>query len=228
MSLEVLTRWVHPQRGLIYPNDFIPIAEETGLIVPLGDFILQSACEQLKEWHGLGFPGYTISVNISPIQLQHRRFVDKVQDILDETDLDPSYLEFEITENSLIRYIDHTNNTLNQLRDMGIKISLDDFGTGYSSLSYLKNLPVDIIKIDKAFVKSIDNNVERAITNAIIDLGHKMDLCITAEGVETREQFDILKDQGCDRVQGFLFSKPLPKVQIEKNISRIDQQIRAL
>ncbi len=226
--LEVLTRWEHPEKGLIYPNNFIPIAEENGLIVPLGDFILYSACKQLKEWQNNGFTGYGISINISPIQLQHRNFIDKVRDILDETGIDPCYLEFEITENSLIRYIDQTNDILAELRNMGIRISLDDFGTGYSSLSYLKDLPVDIIKIDRTFIKSIENGVERAITNAIIDLGHEMDLCITAEGVETKDQLNILRDQGCDRVQGFLFSKPLNNIEIENKVTEIYQQINAI
>ena len=216
------------RKGLIYPNNFIPIAEENGLIVPLGDFILYSACKQLKEWQNNGFTGYGISINISPIQLQHRNFIDKVRDILDETGIDPCYLEFEITENSLIRYIDQTNDILAELRNMGIRISLDDFGTGYSSLSYLKDLPVDIIKIDRTFIKSIENGVERAITNAIIDLGHEMDLCITAEGVETKDQLNILRDQGCDRVQGFLFSKPLNNIEIENKVTEIYQQINAI
>lgn len=228
VCLEVLTRWVHPKKGLIYPNNFIPVAERTELIVPLGDFILYSACKQLKKWQGDGFLNCKLSVNISPIQLQHRDFIDKVRDILNETGIEPCYLEFEITENSLIRYIDETNEILSELRKMGIEISLDDFGTGYSSLSYLQNLPVDIIKIDRAFIRDIDNDVERAITSAIINLGHEMDLCITAEGVETIEQLEVLKAQGCDRVQGFLFSKPLNEMVVEQKLKKIDQQIKAL
>lgn len=228
VSLEVLTRWEHPERGLIYPNDFIPLAEESRLIIPMGDFILRTACEQLKRWHDEGFPKYSISVNISPIQLQQHHFIDKVEDILNDTGLAPHYIEMEITEDSLIRYMEQAIDTLNQLHDMGVKIALDDFGTGYSSLNYLKNLPVDIIKMDKAFIDNIENEIERAITKAIIELGHDMDLHITAEGVETKEQFNFLRDQGCDRAQGFLFCKPLPKVQVPKKIYRIHQQMRVL
>lgn len=228
VSLEVLTRWNHPQQGLIYPNDFIHIAEETRFIIPMGDFVLRTACQQLKQWHDDGFSKYNISINISPIQLQQRHFVENMQDILHDTGLDPSYIELEITEHSLIRYMEQAIDVLEKLSDMGIKISLDDFGTGYSSLNYLKKLPVDIIKMDKTFIDNIEDEVDRAIVKAIIVMGHDMDLCITAEGVETEQQLEILRGLGCDRAQGFLFGKPMPSTQIEKKINGIDQQMKAL
>lgn len=228
VSLEVLTRWDHPQQGLIYPNDFIHIAEETRFIIPMGDFVLRTACKQLKQWHDNGFPKYNISINISPIQLQQRHFVENMQDVLNDTGLDPSYIELEITEHSLIRYMEQAIDALEKLHDMGIKISLDDFGTGYSSLNYLKKLPVDIIKMDKTFIDSVEDEVDRAIVKAIIAMGHDMDLCITAEGVETEQQLEILRGLGCDRAQGFLFGKPQPSAEIEKKIDRIDQQMKAL
>lgn len=228
VCLEVLTRWNHPKKGLIYPNNFIPVAERTELIVPIGYYILYSACKQLKNWQTDDFLNCKLSINVSPVQLQDPNFIDKVLDILKKTDVDPSYLEFEITENSLIKYLEDTKAILSDLRNMGIKISLDDFGTGYSSLSYLKHLPVDIIKIDRAFVKNIDSEVDRAITDAIINLGHEMGLCITAEGVETVEQLEVLKAQGCDRVQGFLFTKPIEQILVEQKLKKVAQQIKVL
>ena len=218
VSFEVLTRWQHPKRGLIYPNDFIHIAEDTHFIIPMGYTVLQTACHQLRSWHESGNFKCNISINISPIQLQYGHVIDSVEGILSKAGLDPSYIELEITEHNLIRHMNQTIDVLDELRSMGFKISLDDFGTGYSSLNYLQKLPVDIIKIDKTFIDNLEDDINRSIVKAIIVMGHDMGLCITAEGVETRVQLEVLKELGCDRVQGFLFCKPRDSHWIKREI----------
>lgn len=213
-SMEALIRWEHPDFGLISPGDFIPIAEETGLILPIGDWVIKTACQKLREWQNEGYSPVRISVNLSAAQLLQSGFIGHLDSVLKETSLDPSLLELEITENIIMRDVKTALDTLHRIKKRGVTISIDDFGTGYSSLSYLKDLPVDTLKIDRSFIKDIDKNANSAaFTKAITALGHELDLRVVAEGVETFKQLSIVKQQSCDVVQGFYFSKPLPSHQ---------------
>lgn len=218
-AVEALIRWNHPQRGYIPPDQFIPFAEETGLIIPIGEWVLRTACRQNGRWQDKGYNPVRMSVNISPIQLRRRGFISLVEEILGEVELDPSYLELEITESSLMESMEENIGILRRLNQMGVRIALDDFGIGYSSLNYLQRLPINNVKIDKSFVKDITKNVEkRYIAEVIITLAHKMNLTVTAEGVETEEQLRMLVNKRCDLIQGFLFSEPLPAAEAEKLI----------
>lgn len=209
-SFEALIRWQHPKKGLIPPLDFIPTAEDVGLIHEIGNWVLKNACEQLKLWHEQGYTEVGVSVNISTIQLERADFVDSIKNILRSTGISPKYLSLEITESILIESLENVLTILQEINDLGIKVYLDDFGTSYSSLKYLKELPIDGIKIDKAFVRDINNiDKDRAIVDLIIQLGQKMNLNIIAEGVETYRQLDFLTNANCHIVQGFLFSKPV-------------------
>jgi diguanylate cyclase (GGDEF)-like protein/PAS domain S-box-containing protein len=209
---EALIRW-HPEgEGLIYPLTFIQVAEETGLIVKIGQWVLETACQKAKQIHdktGLHLP---IAVNVSPKQFRQPNFVEIVQQVLTDTGLTPSSLELEITENIMIEDTPKFIDTLQQLKRIGVKLSLDDFGTGYSSFSYLKDFPIDQLKIDRGFINAIEQDIANmAILKAIIFLGQSLGLCVVAEGVETQFQYDFLKTVGCDEVQGYFFSKPLPE-----------------
>lgn len=220
-GVEALLRWKHPIKGMISPNEFIPIAEETKLIVPIGEWVLRNACEQNKIWQELGYPDVSVSVNLSVIQIQQPDFIQKVKRILNETGIKPSCLELEITENIIMENFELTNDILNHLRGLGIRISLDDFGKGYSSLNYLKQLEIDILKIDKAFVDDItENNHQQSIVKAVIEMAHNMDIIVVAEGVETWEQFKFLKSLHCDKVQGYLFSKPISVLEMEEMMKK--------
>ena len=209
MSVEALLRWRHPKMGEISPGDFIPIAEETGLIVPIGEWVLYNACKQFVRWQGMGISECRISVNASVIQLQQPSFAEQVQQILLSTGLNSAYLEIEITESIFIKSIDTVAKNLNQLKEQGIKVSIDDFGVNYCSLKYLKEFSINYIKIDKAFIRDMKVDVNKAIIDSIIVLAHRIGMEVIAEGVETKEQYDYLKTMGCDRVQGFYFYKPL-------------------
>ncbi len=215
--LEALVRWNHPTRGLIPPSEFIPLAEETGLINELGNWVLRQACEQRKLWGSGSSINAQIAVNISPIQFQDHEFADRVIAIIEEAGLLPDFLELEITESSIMHDIDITIKVLEKLSDRGLSFSIDDFGIGYSSLSYLKHFPIQCLKIDRSFVKNIssDHN-DRAITNAIINLGHSLNLQVVAEGVEEIQQLEILKATKCTTIQGFLLSPPKSPVDIEQ------------
>ncbi|WP_406770485.1 bifunctional diguanylate cyclase/phosphodiesterase [Candidatus Clostridium stratigraminis] len=216
MGMEALVRWIHPTAGVISPIEFIPLAEETGLIVQIGEYVLRKACLQNKLWQKKGYPCKRIAVNISARQLKDLNFVDTIKQILEETGLEPKWLEIEITESMIIEDMNLVLEIIQSLRKMGICIALDDFGTGYSSLNYLTNLPIDTLKIDKSFIDKIHTGYnEQAVTKAIIGLAHNINLEIVAEGVENNEQLKLLKDYGCDKVQGYLFSKPLPAVDFE-------------
>ncbi|MGA9227377.1 MAG: EAL domain-containing protein, partial [Mesobacillus sp.] len=215
IGVEALVRWQHPENGIISPGEFIPLAEETGLIVPLGKWVLQKASAQNKEWHDKGFSSIPISVNISVRQLQEDRFIDTVKQILDQTGLDPSYLDLEITE-SIMQNSENTAMILNQLKDLGVTLAIDDFGTGYSSLSLLKHLPIDKIKIDKSFVDDIIHHANQgAMVKTIIDMGHNLQFDVIAEGVEEQEQVAFLLRNGCMIGQGYHFSRPLPPDAME-------------
>jgi len=221
ISFEALIRWKHPDWGFVSPNEFIPIAEETGLIIPIGEWVLKNACKQNKEWKDKGYIYDFIAVNVSSVQLQQRNFINNIKEILNEYNLKPQFLELEITESVLMKYIDWNIKTLNQLKNMGVKVAIDDFGTGYSSLNYLKNLPIDSIKVDKSFIDGICLNANgESIVEGIILLAHKMNLEVVAEGVEKKEQLNILREKQCDKIQGYYISKPLQAKEIEELIKR--------
>ncbi|MGI8734483.1 MAG: putative bifunctional diguanylate cyclase/phosphodiesterase [Pyrinomonadaceae bacterium] len=210
VGIEALVRWQHPGLGLLYPQEFIRMAEESGLIVSLGEWILRAACVQSKSWQDAGFEPLRLAINLSARQFQQPRLIPIIEQILTETGLDPRYLEFELTEGSVMKDPDEAIKKLNELKQMGVTISIDDFGTGHSSLSYLKRFPIDTLKIDQSFVREISTDPEvTAIVTAIITLAHALKLNVIAEGVETEEQLKFLRSLGCDEVQGFLFSKPI-------------------
>lgn len=210
VGLEALVRWQHPELGLISPAQFIPIAEETGLIVPIGEWVVKEACEQNKRWQDSGLPKIPVAVNISPRQFRHDDLVESIAAILEETRLAPEYLELEVTENAIMHRPIVAANSLRRLKEMGIRISIDDFGTGQSSLSYLKRFPLDTIKIDQSFVKDITTDPDdSAIAQAIISMAQTLGLGVIAEGVETLEQLELLKSLGCNEVQGYFISRPM-------------------
>jgi predicted signal transduction protein with EAL and GGDEF domain len=207
IGFEALARWQHPVRGFVPPSDFIPLAEESGLIVEMGEWILREACREAASWP----KPLQVAVNLSPAQFVHGDLVALVHSILIETGLAPGRLELEITEGVLIEDFDRGVALLRRLKALGVRVSMDDFGSGYSSLSYLQAFPFDKIKIDRAFVMNIGRNPQSAaIIRAVIGLGHGMNMSIVAEGVETPEQLGFLAEQGCDSVQGYLLGKPLP------------------
>ena len=211
VGCEALLRWRHPVRGMISPAEFIPIAEETGLICEIGDWALATACAEAMNWP----PNIRLAVNVSPIQFRSHAFSLKVANVLATTGLAASRLELEITEAVLIRDDDAALNLLQHLRNIGVRIALDDFGTGYSSLSYLRRFPFDKIKIDRSFVDGIDHaDGSSAIVQAVINIAKAQNMTTTAEGIETEPQRDILRDLGCTEMQGFLFSRPLPVEQV--------------
>jgi len=192
------------------PSDIIGLAEETGLIVPLGEFVLRQACWQACEWQRQGLAPIRVSVNLSVHQLRQGKLVSLVRQVLEETALDPQYLELELTESQLLDSVEHIIATFQQLRDLGVKLAIDDFGTGYSSLSYLKRIPVDYVKIDQAFIRGLGQGREdAAITRAIIAMAHGLALKVVAEGVEDQQQLDFLRGEQCDEVQGYLISPPM-------------------
>lgn len=216
-GLEALIRWNSPERGLVAPGVFIPVAEETGLIVPMGEWILRSACLQSLKWQRLGYPALRISVNISGRQFREPQFIEKVAEVIRETGMDPKWLEIEITESIAMEYAVDSMEQLHKLKQLGVRIAIDDFGTGYSSMNYLRKLPIDTLKVDQSFVQDIgmDDNGE-AIVVAIIRLAQSLNLRVIAEGVETENQEIFLRTNGCDEMQGYLFCKPLPVEEIEK------------
>jgi diguanylate cyclase len=208
--MEALLRWNHPEKGLISPAEFIPMAEETGLIIPIGRWVLSEACAQNKSWQGLGFPDLRVAVNISGVQFQQRDLVDSIARVLVESRLEPHCLELEITESVIMHNASEAIVMLEKLSRMGVDISVDDFGTGYSSLSYLKRFSIDKLKIDQSFIRDISQNQDdAAIVQAIIALAHSLRLRVVAEGVESEEQLQFLRSLGNDEYQGFLHSKPL-------------------
>lgn len=223
--MEALVRWHHPSLGLISPRVFIPLAEENGLIVPIGEWVLRTACAQNKAWQDAGMPPLRIAVNLSARQFQEPGMVETISQILAETGLAPACLELEITETTAMQNVDFTSAVLQELHDMGVHISLDDFGTGYSSLGYLKKFPLDTIKIDQSFVRELPTDAnDLAIVRAVIALGHGLDLSVVAEGVETREQMELLRSLHCEDMQGYLFSKPLPALSATQFLQTYSSQ----
>ncbi len=209
-SLEALVRWQHPTKGLISPDRFIPLAEETGLIEPLGEWVLRTACRQNKLLQERGFSPLRVAVNLSMRQFRQKALHGLVLETLESSRLDPRYLALEVTESNAMNDVEHTISTLKLLKDIGVRVSIDDFGTGYSSLSYLKRLPIDTLKVDRSFIDGIpEDKDDKSITSAIIFLAHNLELGVIAEGVETRKQLSFLKAMRCDKIQGYHFSKPL-------------------
>ncbi|MCW8831272.1 MAG: EAL domain-containing protein [Gammaproteobacteria bacterium] len=216
VAVEALIRWQHPVDGLINPDRFLAVAEETGLIIPIGEWVLRTACRQLKKWQLSGCPSFRMAVNLSARQFWQSKLTDVVKDVLEETGVQASQLDLELTESIIMRDTKVTIDTLNNFHEMGIELSIDDFGTGYSSLSYLKRFPIDRLKIDRTFVRDITTDKNDAdMIKTIIALGHCMGLQVLAEGVETEEQLNYLKEHGCDEVQGYFYSQPVPAEMLE-------------
>jgi EAL domain-containing protein (putative c-di-GMP-specific phosphodiesterase class I)/CheY-like chemotaxis protein len=215
-GFEALLRWQHPDRGLVPPVEFIPVLEEAGLIVPVGEWVLREACGQVRAWQKSGLAVPPVAVNLSARQFQQKDLEADVRRILRETGVDPSLVQFELTESLLMKEPESAARTLRGLKELGVTISVDDFGTGYSSLAYLKRFPIDALKIDRAFIRDITTNPEdAAITLAIIGLAHSLKLKVVAEGVETEGQLNFLSMHSCDEMQGYYFSKPVAPGECE-------------
>jgi len=222
IGMEALVRWQHPELGLVAPGEFIPMAEETGLIVPIGEWVLRTACAQNKAWQDEGLPLLRVAVNLSARQFQLQNLEEMVSKVLKDTGMEPKWLELEITESVAMQNAEYAVKMLQDLKDMGIHLSIDDFGTGYSSLSYLKRFPINKLKIDKSFISEmcIDKD-NAAIASTVIVLGQSLKLGVIAEGVETQEQLDFLKNHSCEEMQGFLFGKPMPASDFKDLIGSI-------
>ena len=211
IGLEALIRWEHPEKGIISPLDFIPIAEENGLIIPIGEWVLNTACKQSREWQDAGISAIPVSVNVACQQFQQKNFIEIINNALNMSGISPEDLMLEITESTLMQNIDVLSAKMHQITSMGVQLAIDDFGTGYSSLNYLKRFPLHSIKIDRSFVMEISTNPDdAAIVEAIISMAHSLKLELVAEGVETEDQLEFLRGQGCRMVQGYLFRRPLP------------------
>jgi EAL domain-containing protein (putative c-di-GMP-specific phosphodiesterase class I) len=220
VGMEALVRWQHPERGLIYPAEFIPLAEETGFIKQIDEWVLKTACTQLKKWTSMGHTSLRLAVNLSAWQFKEQHLAEIVAEVLKQTGVNPSELELEITETAAMENLSFTVNTLGKLMSMGVNISIDDFGTGYSSLNYLKHFPINFLKIDRSFVSDIiDDKNTCAIVKAIIDVAHTLNLKVIAEGVETEGQLSMLQGMGCDEIQGYYISKPLPVDELESRMT---------
>ncbi len=218
-GLEALLRWQHPELGLVSPNDFIRVAENSGLIIPIGEWVLATACSQARKWQDEGLPPVSIAVNVSAVQFRQENFPQTIEKVLRETGLDPKYLELELTESLLLSNADVMFSVLQQLTAMGVRLAIDDFGTGYSSLSYLKRFPVSKLKIDGSFVRDVAlDQDDAAITIAIISMAKSLNLKVVAEGVENEAQLSFLRGQGCDGIQGYHFSKPLEPSKVEEKL----------
>lgn len=214
VGFEALARWMHPTKGIIPPIQFIPLAEENGMIVEIGMRVLRQACYQLKQWEALGYYKLVMAINFSARQFKDKNFLNMVYEVISETEVNPYQLEFEITESVALDDFEFTIDTINQLKQIGISFSLDDFGTGYSSLSYLKRLPVNNLKIDKSFLDAVlESSSDQKIVHTMINLARNLDIEVIAEGVEYSEQEDFLKENRCDKAQGYYYSRPVPTEQ---------------
>jgi EAL domain-containing protein (putative c-di-GMP-specific phosphodiesterase class I) len=220
VGVEALIRWVHPQLGMVSPSDFIPVAEDSGVIVAIGEWVLREACRDVKRWHEQGYP-LRVAVNLSGRQLKENALVANVLATLREADVDPCWLELELTESMLMDASTDILDRLHALTDAGIQLAIDDFGTGYSSMSYLKTFPVRALKVDRSFVRGLPQNPEdAAITRAIIAMARSLRMEVVAEGIETQEQNDFLRANGCDKSQGYLYGRPCPAAQIGQMLTR--------
>jgi diguanylate cyclase (GGDEF)-like protein len=227
VGMEALVRWRHPQLGILLPAEFIAVAEDTGLVVELSNWVMRSACAQTRRWQDKGHGPLRIAVNISARHLRQEKFLEQVSDILDQSGLDASCLELELTETSMMQNAESGSKLLAQLRELGVKIAIDDFGTGYSSLSYLKRLPIDTVKLDRSFVTGATRDPDdAALVMAIVTLAHNLRLRVVAEGVETEEQLAFLRLLRCDEGQGYLFGKPSPADLFEPLISQASTRFR--
>jgi EAL domain-containing protein (putative c-di-GMP-specific phosphodiesterase class I) len=209
IGAEALIRWQHPMHGLLPPQRFVPVAEDSGLIVPIGQWVLHEACRQAREWQAAGLHPVPIAVNISALEFRSRNFLDRVRRTLEETGLEPRFLELELTESVLMESVDETAGVLRELKAMGLQIAVDDFGTGYSSLSYLTQFPIDALKVDQSFVREIAPRDGSPIITAVISMGKSLNQRVIAEGVETWVQVEFLRSQQCEEAQGFHFGRPL-------------------
>ncbi|MEK0317292.1 EAL domain-containing protein [Cohnella sp. 56] len=228
MGVEALLRWQHPTLGIVSPGEFIPIAEETGQIIPIGEWVLRQACAQIKAWQDNGMEPFTVSVNLSPRQFEQSSIVDTVSAALTDTGLDARYLELEITE-GMTMDVERSSATLNELKKLGVKISVDDFGIGYSSLNYLKRFPIDTLKIDQSFIRDCTTDESDAmIIKTIISMAHHLNMNVIAEGIETPEHLIFLQQHLCDEGQGYLFSRPLPADQFLQEYGRIGSVVESL
>jgi diguanylate cyclase (GGDEF)-like protein len=220
VGVEALIRWKHPELGLLSPAHFISAAETSGLIIPIGDWVLRTACRQAKLWQKKLEPELTVAVNLSARQFQQPNLTEEIAEVLEETGLDAKYLELEITESNAMQNAENTIYTLRELKALGVRISMDDFGTGYSSLNYLKRFPIDTLKLDQSFVREITSNpTDAAIATAVISMAHTLNLRVIGEGVEKEDQFQFLQARGCDYIQGYLFSPPLAVENLEAYMS---------
>jgi len=222
-SVEALIRWKHPQRGLLSPDKFIPLAEETGLISSIGDWVLTEACQQVKAWHSAGLPSISVAVNVSINQFKQADFLEKVEKILKETNLETKFLELEISETGFMRNFNTFQTLLREIKNKGISLSIDDFGTGYSGLNYLKILPVDKLKIDKSFVQDEIYTTEKNIVLSVLSLAKKLKLKVVAEGVETKEQYSFLQKHLCDEAQGYYFSRPVDAASMKHILEKVKE-----
>ncbi len=215
IGVEALIRWLQPDLVLTRPGEFIPLAEQTGLIIPMGEWVLRVACEQNRAWQKVGLTPMLMTANVSGIQFSQNNFVETVSQILNDTGLDPQYLQLELTESTIMQNSENTINKLQALQSMGVQTSIDDFGTGYSSLKYLKHFPLDTLKIDTSFIRDlIANTSDQSIVKAIITLAHNFNLKVIAEGVESREQLDYLRECGCEAVQGYFICPPVNSIAL--------------
>ncbi|RXT08692.1 EAL domain-containing protein [Ammoniphilus sp. CFH 90114] len=221
IATEALLRWNHTKLGAIPPDQFIPLAEETGLIVPIGEWVIREACKQNKKWQDEGYGPLTVCVNISTRQFLQDRLLRVIESALEESGLPPQYLNLEITESVAMTDVDRCIEKLNQLRSLGVRLSLDDFGTGFSSLSYLKRFPIDILKIDQSFIQDmLRDTQDAAIVRTIINVALNLNLIVTAEGVETSDHLEFLANEGCQEAQGYYFSRPLPAYELEEKLPK--------
>lgn len=229
VGMEALLRWSHPDFGRVSPDEFIPLAEACGLIQPIGDWVLQAVCRQIALWQAQGAPILPVAINVSVKQFYDGKLVERIKALISSVRLNPSLLELEITESAAMNSPEKTIAQLQSLRDIGVSIAIDDFGTGYSSLSYLKKLPVSKLKVDRSFVKDIqEDHDDRAITNAVISMAHTMNLKVVAEGVENEQVRSLLVGQGCDFIQGYLFSKPASADRVPSIIRTLTKQSRVV
>jgi len=221
VGFEALIRWQHPRQGLLMPDQFVPLLEESGLIVSVGEWVLRSACAQWRAWRAQGWRGLRVAINVSARQFGSSDIVELVRQVLEEEQVPPACVELEVTETVVMQDVTRAAEILNDLRRIGVRPAIDDFGTGYASLSYLKRFAIDILKIDQSFVYDVDSDYDdAAIIEAITSLGHNLGMEVVAEGVETQAQFEFLRSQGCDTVQGYLVGRPMPIVEIENFLQR--------
>jgi EAL domain-containing protein (putative c-di-GMP-specific phosphodiesterase class I) len=221
LGAEALIRWNHPERGQMLPDEFIPLAEECGLIHPIGEWVLRTACEQMRQWHDGGRRDLRLAVNLSPRQFQQHNLSGMIETVLRETGYPGHLLDIEITETTAMQHAEASLAIMNRLKEMGIRICIDDFGTGYSSLSYLRRFPIDTVKIDQNFVRDLSSSAAAsggAIVSAVISMARALKLNVIAEGVENEEQMDFLRRENCEAIQGFFCSAPLPAEEFEMTL----------